>query len=179
MRHDILTALAFGAAVALAAPVTDEPSAMPHVLRTRNIVEEIADSYDFVVVGGGLAGLVLGARLSEDKNHTVLVLEAGGNGDEYRQRIGTIGHTCHETRFRVPNISSDTPAYAYFESMWPTPLNWNFNTTPQANANNSMLPWPRGKVLGGSYSASRFTRMLCILTWCSDRQFGHQWIVHD
>jgi cation diffusion facilitator CzcD-associated flavoprotein CzcO len=50
---------------------------------------EIADSYDFVVIGGGQAGLVLGGRLAEDTNHTVLVLESGGNGDEYRNRIGT------------------------------------------------------------------------------------------
>lgn len=49
---------------------------------------KISDSYDFVVVGGGQAGLVLGGRLAEDTNHTVLVLESGGDGDDYRKRIG-------------------------------------------------------------------------------------------
>ncbi|KAI3113255.1 CAZyme family AA3 [Penicillium roqueforti] len=92
---------------------------------------EIDDSYDFVIVGGGQAGLVLGARLSEDKNHTVLVLESGGNGDDYRKRI-------------------DTPAYAYFDSLWTTPLNWDFYTVAQTNADDREIEWPRGKVLGGS-----------------------------
>ncbi|KAJ6144647.1 hypothetical protein N7470_008542 [Penicillium chermesinum] len=92
---------------------------------------KIADSYDFVIVGGGQAGLVLGARLSEDTNNTVLVLEAGDNGDAYRERI-------------------DTPADSYFDSLWTTPLNWDFYTVPQANAANREIRWPRGKTLGGS-----------------------------
>ncbi|KAJ5887455.1 glucose-methanol-choline oxidoreductase [Penicillium taxi] len=91
----------------------------------------IADSYDFVIIGGGQAGLVLGGRLSEDSNHTVLVLEAGGNGDDYRTRI-------------------DTPAYGYFQSLWTTPLNWAFNTVTQPNLEDREIFWPRGKVLGGS-----------------------------
>ncbi|KIW82134.1 hypothetical protein Z517_05161 [Fonsecaea pedrosoi CBS 271.37] len=131
MRCSLSFVLAAGAGIVAAAPSAHEPRE-PH-LRARNIIDStsIADSYDFVIVGGGLAGLVLGARLSEDANHTVLVLEAGGDGDEFRERI-------------------DTPAYAYYESLWPTELNWAFQTTPQPNANNSQCPWPRGKVLGGS-----------------------------
>lgn len=36
-------------------------------------------SFDYVVVGGGLAGLVVAARLAEDASKTVAVIEAGGH----------------------------------------------------------------------------------------------------
>jgi len=35
-------------------------------------------SYDFVIVGGGTGGLAIAARLAEDKNASVAVIEAGG-----------------------------------------------------------------------------------------------------
>lgn len=73
------TGLCIGAGLAAIAHV--------HALAPRT---QVADEYDFVVVGGGQAGLVLGARLSEIANYTVLVLEAGTNGDEYRERIGML-----------------------------------------------------------------------------------------
>jgi choline dehydrogenase-like flavoprotein len=46
--------------------------------------------YDAIIVGGGVAGLVAAARLSEDKNKKILVIEAGADrrGDP---RIDTPG----------------------------------------------------------------------------------------
>lgn len=39
----------------------------------------MASDYDFIVVGGGLAGLVVATRLSENPNISVVVIEAGND----------------------------------------------------------------------------------------------------
>ncbi|OBZ73613.1 Pyranose dehydrogenase 1 [Grifola frondosa] len=101
-------------------------------LHRRNIVYngQIANTYDFVVVGGGTAGLALASRLSEDSNTTVLVLEAGDTGDAVASSI-------------------DTPGNAYYTSLLGSSYDWSFTTVQQPQAGNRALSWPRGKVLGG------------------------------
>jgi choline dehydrogenase len=61
-----------------------------HLHRRSAIVYDgnIADTYDFVIAGGGTAGLALAARLSEDAGTSVLVLEAGDTGDAVKSSIG-------------------------------------------------------------------------------------------
>ncbi|KAJ9120092.1 hypothetical protein QFC22_002990 [Naganishia vaughanmartiniae] len=86
---------------------------------------------DFVIAGGGLAGLVLASRLTEDANKTVLVIEAGNTGYEVQNKI-------------------DVPGNAYYSSLLNTDYDWQYKTHPQANLGNRVLDWPRGRVLGGS-----------------------------
>lgn len=85
-----------------------------------------ADSYDFVIAGGGLAGLSLANRLSE--NFTVLVIEAGDIGP--------------------PDI--DIPANAYYKSFMNSVYDYGFATVAQPSAGGRNIPWPRSKILGGS-----------------------------
>ncbi|THG97943.1 hypothetical protein EW145_g7512 [Phellinidium pouzarii] len=92
---------------------------------------------DIVIVGGGTAGCALAARISEDPNIRVLVLEAGGSGKTHLE-------------LRMP------PAYPrLFHN---NEIEYDLYTTEQVHAAGTKRYWPRGKVLGGcsSMNASIF-----------------------
>lgn len=85
---------------------------------------------DYVIVGGGSAGATLAARLSEDPDKTVCLLEAGGRGD------GLV--------VRMPlGIVAMVPGYGKIN-------NWAFETVPQPELNGRRGYQPRGRTLGGS-----------------------------
>lgn len=66
-------------------------------LHSRGVIAdtELRTTYDYVIVGGGLAGLVLASRLSEDSSTTVLVLEAGHSGDKVIEGISALRSIFH------------------------------------------------------------------------------------
>lgn len=87
----IITLLATAGAVAplvSASGSAKTRSHNPHNPHRKLLKREITDdastvdgqTFDFIIAGGGLAGLAMAARLSEWSNQTVLVVEAGGDG---------------------------------------------------------------------------------------------------
>lgn len=65
-------------ALSLVAPFV--AAAVPRGLHKARVIAEpgdLAESYDYVIVGGGTAGLTIADRLTEDEDTTVLVVEYG------------------------------------------------------------------------------------------------------
>lgn len=87
-------------------------------------------SFDYVIVGGGSAGSTMAARLSEDPNVSVCLLEAGGGGNNILVRAPA-------------GIVAILPGHGKL-------FNWAFNTVPQPGLNGRQGYQPRGKALGGS-----------------------------
>ncbi|KAG8828463.1 hypothetical protein FRC17_007521 [Serendipita sp. 399] len=120
------TALKTALVVALSAPVFADPLLTKISTKPEDIHGK---AFDYVIVGGGAAGLVLANRLSEDSNRTVAVIEAGNDGEAVMERI-LVPALTYLNGVAVPNSEYD---WGYWGS--------------------SMGRWyhqPRAKVLGGS-----------------------------
>ena len=91
---------------------------------------KIHSSYDYIVIGSGSAGSTMAARLAEDANHRVLLLEAGGMDNSPYLRM--------PAAFGVP-LQNDK-------------FNWYLNSEPEPELNGRRVYMARGRVLGGSSS---------------------------
>ena len=89
------------------------------------------NKYDYIIIGAGSAGCVLANRLTKNKNHTVLLLEAGGPDN---------------------NINLHIPG-AYLK-IHKSPQDWGFWSEKQTNVLDRKIYLPRGKTLGGSSSTN-------------------------
>jgi choline dehydrogenase-like flavoprotein len=85
--------------------------------------------YDYVIVGAGSAGCVLAARLSEDVDVSVLLVEAG-----------------------PPDVAEEIHIPVTFGQLFQTKWDWDYLSDPEPGMDGRRRYLPRGKMLGGSSS---------------------------
>ena len=97
----------------------------------------MTEGYDYIVIGGGSAGSVLAARLSEDPAAKVLLLEAGGRDSH--------------PFYHLP---------AGFAKMTKGIGSWGWQTVPQRHMKGMQIRYTQAKVIGGgsSINAQIYTR---------------------
>lgn len=104
--------------------------------RRQTVAANDSNAYDFIVVGGGTAGLAVASRISAGlPNLSVLVIEAGPDGRQ-------------DPAITVPGRKGSTLGGKY---------DWNFTTVAQPAADNRVFAQNRGKVLGGSSALNLMT----------------------
>lgn len=93
-----LAALAVPASALIARGPNDPPANVHNPNRqllkraiTADVKTVNGKAFDFVIAGGGVAGLALASRLAEWRNVTVCVIEAGGDGSDVRDNIDVPG----------------------------------------------------------------------------------------
>ncbi|HWK67348.1 MAG TPA: GMC family oxidoreductase N-terminal domain-containing protein [Rhizobiaceae bacterium] len=84
--------------------------------------------FDFIIIGAGSAGCVLANRLTSDGVTRVLLLEAGG--------------CAFDPWLHIPA--------GYYRNAYNPRYNWSYETEPVDSLAGRRLPWPRGRVIGGS-----------------------------
>ncbi|GAB1316058.1 hypothetical protein MFIFM68171_06268 [Madurella fahalii] len=119
------------------------------------------EGYDIVIVGGGTAGLALAARLSEDANFRVAVVEAG------------------------PDQLSDPQVLT--PGMWPllsnSAVDWAFTTVSKSGLADTAFTFPQGRLLGGSSGINSFlftpTSKSNVEAWAQLGNKGWDWASFD
>lgn len=101
-------------------------------------------TFDYVVVGGGTAGITIAARLAEH-NHSVAVVEAGG---VYELESPTA---------TIPGADSLGVGSSVKST---TLVDWKFVAQKVPGAGYRDVHYPRGKCLGGSYAPNTSTDTL-------------------